>query len=232
MLYLIGGLALFLLGWWGLSRLSTANVAVLAKRLRHGVGVVALAASVAFAVRGLMGYAMPLAMLGIWLLTGSTGLPWGSFPGRGVPSSGNTSRIETDHLEMELDHDTGAMRGRVLKGVFAGRQIERLAPAELAILWRDCQFADPKSAQLIEAWLDRTHPTWREDMARAEAEPGAGGIMTRDEAYEILGLRPSASADEIRRAHRELMKRMHPDAGGSGYLASKINEAKDVLLGK
>jgi hypothetical protein len=232
MLYLIGGFALFLLGWWGLSRLSTANLAVLAKRLRYGGGIVALALSVAFAVRGMMGYAMPLAMLGIWLLTGSTGLPWGSFPGRGIPSSGNTSRIETDHLEMELDHDTGAMRGRVRKGVFAGRPIERLAPAELAILWRDCQFSDPKSAQLIEAWLDRSHPTWREDMARAEAEHGAGGIMTRDEAYEILGLRPGASADEIRRAHRELMKRMHPDAGGSGYLASKINEAKDLLLGK
>ncbi len=232
MLYLIAGLGALLLGWWGLSRLKTANVAVLARQMRTGFGVIALAVAVGFAVRGMMGYAMPAAMLGIWLMTGSTGLPWGSFPGRGVPSSGNTSRIVTDHLEMELDHDTGAMRGRVLKGVFAGRPIERLAPAELALLWRDCQFADPKSAQLIQTWLDRTHPTWREDMARAEAEPGAGGIMTREEAFEILGLKPGASPDNIRRAHRDLMKRMHPDAGGSGYLAAKINEAKDVLLGK
>ena len=76
------------------------------------------------------------------------------------------------------------------------------------------------------------HPTWREDMARAEAEPGAGGVMTRQEAYEILGLSPGAAPEDIRRAHRDLMKRMHPDAGGSSYLASKINEAKDVLLGK
>ena len=105
-------------------------------------------------------------------------------------------------------------------------------PAELAMLWRDCRFADPKSAQLIEAWLDRTHPTWREDMARAESEPGAGGIMTRDEAYEILGLAPGAGAEDIRRAHRDLMKKLHPDDGGSGYLAAKINEAKDVLSGK
>jgi hypothetical protein len=174
---------------------------------------------------------MPLAMLGIWLISGQSGGPWGSLPGTG-PTGGQTSRIVTNHLEMELDHDTGAMRGRVLKGVFAGRPIERLAPAELALLWRDCQFSDPKSAQLIEAWLDRMHPTWREDMARAEAEPGPGGIMTREEAYEILGLGPGASPEDIRRAHRDLMKRMHPDAGGSSYLAAKINEAKDVLLGK
>jgi DnaJ domain len=119
-----------------------------------------------------------------------------------------------------------------LKGVFAGRTIERLAPAELALLWRDCRFVDPKSAQLVEAYLDRAHPTWREDMARAENEPGAGGIMTRAEAYEILGLKAGASDEEVRRAHRELMKKLHPDLGGSDYLASKINEAKDLLLGK
>jgi hypothetical protein len=189
--------------------------------------------AVAAALRGMLSYALPAAMLGVWLLSGNKGLPWGGWTAGGGgsgPQSGNQSRIVTDHLEMELDHYTGAMRGRVLKGVFAGRPIERLAPAELALLWRDCRFTDPQSAQLIEAWLDRTHPTWREDMARAEAEPGPGGIMTRDEALEILGLAPGANPEDIRRAHRDLMKRMHPDAGGSGYLAAKINEAKDVLL--
>lgn len=229
MLYLLAAIVIAGLGFWALGRFKTANVQVLAQRIRQGAGIVALGGAVAFALRGMLAYAMPAAMLGIWLLSGNKGLPWGN---AGRPVSGNSSRIETEHLEMELDHDTGAMRGRVLKGVFAGRTIERLAPAELALLWRDCRFADPQSAQLIEAWLDRTHPTWREDMARAEASPGAGGIMTRDEAYEILGLKRGASADEIRKAHRDLMKRMHPDAGGSDYLASKINEAKEVLLGK
>lgn len=227
MVYILAALALVGLGFWALGRFKRANVVALAKRLRMGAGIAAGVLAVAATLRGLIGYAMPLATLSIWLLAGGKGLPWSQ---SGQPAGGNASRIVTDHLEMELDHDSGAMRGRVLKGIFAGRAIERLAPAELALLWRDCRFEDPKSAQLIETWLDRTHPSWREDMARAESSPGAGGIMTRDEAYEILGLKRGATDDDIRKAHRDLMKRMHPDAGGSGYLAAKINEAKDVLL--
>ena len=232
MLYFLAGFGVLVLAVWGLNGFKKANPAALARQVRIIGGSFALVAAVAMGVRGALGYAMPLAMFGIWLLSGQGQSPWGSLPGMGRPAGRQTSSIVTDHLEMELDHDSGAMRGRVLRGVFAGRPIEHLAPAELAMLWRDCRFADPKSAQLIEAWLDRTHPTWREDMARAESEPGAGGIMTRDEAYEILGLAPGAGAEDIRRAHRDLMKKLHPDAGGSGYLAAKINEAKDVLSGK
>ena len=234
MAYILAGIGAALLALWGLQRFKTANVTALARWLGPAAGWVAVALAVPLALRGMLAYALTLAMLGSWLITGKRGLPWGRWwpGGTGQPSGGQASKVVTDHLEMVLDHDTGAMRGRVLKGVFAGRPIERLAPAELALLWRDCRFSDPKSAQLIEVWLDRTHPTWREDMARAEGEPGAGGIMTRTEAFGILGLADGASDDDIRRAHRELIKRMHPDAGGSSYLAAKINEAKDLLLKK
>ena len=94
---------------------------------------------------------------------------------------GQTSRIATDHLEMELDHDTGEMRGRVLKGLFRGRDIASLSPTDMALLWQDCRHTDIQSAQLLEAYLDRIHPTWREDMARGESDMSRGpdGRMRR-----------------------------------------------------
>jgi len=209
-----------------------ANPATMARHMRQAGGAAALAGALILLMRGLASYAMPLMMLGTWLLSGAKAANWRRwFPTGGAAGGSQTTSIKTDHLEMELDHDTGAMRGRVIKGLFRGRDIEAMAPAELALLWQDCRFADPQSAQLLEAYLDRRHATWREDMARAEGTPGAGGIMTKEEAFEVLGLKPGASAEEVRAAHRDLMLRMHPDRGGSTYLAAKINQAKDVLLG-
>ena len=210
-----------------------ANPQVLVRQLRVGAGVAALAGAGFLVFRGLVGYAMSLAALGSWLLWGTGGLPWGGFPGGAQRSPGKTSRVVTDHLEVELDHDTGAIRGHVRKGTFAGRELEGLAPLEMAQLWQDCRFADPQSAQILEAYLDRVHPTWREDLSRAEEgndRASPAGKMTREQALDILGLKPGASEEEIRRAHRELMMRVHPDHGGSTFLAAKLNEAKDVLL--
>lgn len=232
MLYFLLGLGILLLALIVLNSFKQANAAAFAQQVRVVAGCVVLAGAAFLGPYGMLGLAMPLAMLGYWLLFGSKLPPWAYVPGTGNTGAGQTSRIVTDHLEMVLDHETGAMHGRVLKGVFKSRSIERLAPAELALLWRDCRFADPKSAQLIEAWLDRAHSSWREDMARAEGEKGAGGITTREEALEILGLKPGANEDDIRKAHRELIMKLHPDRGGSDYLARKINEAKDLLLGR
>ncbi|MEM8972514.1 MAG: DnaJ domain-containing protein [Pseudomonadota bacterium] len=204
---------------------ATANAGQVARQLRLAAGTILLAIAAALAVRGALGYAIPLAMYAFWLLFRRQPSLSPQSPG------GQTSQVRTAHLEMELDIDSGAMRGTVLKGVFAGRDIESMAPAELALLWQDCRFEDPQSAQLLEAYLDRIHPTWREDMARAEGEDGAGGRMTIEEARDILGVKSNATHDDIRRAHRELMKKLHPDRGGSSYLATKINEAKDLLLG-
>ena len=233
MQFLLLGLAALLLFLIAARAYTMANPQVLVRQLRIGAGVAALAGAGFLVFRGLIGYAMSMAALGSWLLWGTGGLPWGGFPSSPTKSQGQTSRVVTDHLEVELDHDTGAIRGQVRKGTFAGRELEGLAPLEMAQLWQDCRFADPQSAQILEVYLDRVHPTWREDLSRREGEDGAGtssGKMTREQALEVLGLKPGASEDDIRRAHRELMMKVHPDHGGSTFLAAKLNEAKDVLL--
>jgi hypothetical protein len=233
MQFLLLGLVALVLFLIAARAYTLANPAVLVRQLRIGAGVAALAGAGFLVFRGLVGYAMSLAALGSWLLWGTGGLPWGGFPGRAQKSPGQASRVVTEHLEVELDHDTGAISGQVRKGTFAGRELETLSPLEMAQLWLGCRFADPQSAQILEAYLDRVHPSWREDLSRSGGaeDTAQSGKMTREQALDILGLEPGASADDIRRAHRELMKKVHPDHGGSTFLAAKLNEAKDVLLG-
>ncbi len=234
MQYLLLGLLALGLGLVAVRMFNRANPAVMALRMRQAGAVVAFGLAIVLMARGSLAYAFPVAALGWWLLDGARGVNWGGgWPG-GKSAGGQTSRVVTDHLEMELDHRTGAMRGRILKGFFAGRQIDDLKPVELAHLWQDCRYVDPASAQLVEAFLDQVHPTWREDMARSEQEQprGPDGRMSAEEALDILGLKPGADEATIRQAHRDLMLKLHPDRGGSTYLAAKINEAKETLLDK
>lgn len=228
--FLLGVTALFV-GLLALTGLARADIAALARQLRFGCGVAALTAAGVLVLRGAVTYALPLATLGAWLLWGHGGASAMGWPGQ-AGAQGRRSRVTTAHLEMELDHETGAMRGRVVAGRFKDRDIETLTPAELARLWQEVNFNDPASAQLVEAYLDRTHPSWREDLARETTAPRADGAMSRAEAYGILGLQPGASESDIRRAHRELMQKVHPDHGGSDYLAARINAAKETLLGR
>jgi hypothetical protein len=226
MQYLLLGMVALLLLLLATRAYTLANPQMLARQLRIAAGVAALAGAGLLVMRGMVGYGMSLAALGSWLL-------WGT-AGAGAPvqqTGGQVSRIATAHLEVELDHDSGAISGRVLKGSFAGRDLQELTPAETARLWEDCRFVDPQSAQILEAYLDRRHPNWREDFARAEGkESPTGATMTRAQALQVLGLEEGAGEEEIRRAHRELMLKLHPDRGGSSYLAAQINAAKEVLL--
>jgi DnaJ domain len=233
MQFFLLGLAALLLTLLVLRGFTMANPHVLVGQLRVGVGIAALVGAGFLVLRGLVGYAVSLAALGSWLLWGQGVAPWGS-GGGAQRSPGQTSRVATEHLEVELDHDTGEMRGRVRKGSFAGRTLDELSPIDVAQLWRDCRFADPQSTRILEAYLDRAHPSWREDLARQEGETAArpAGKMSRAQALEILGLPADAGDEDVRRAHRELMLKLHPDRGGSTSLAAQINEAKDVLLGK
>jgi hypothetical protein len=227
MQFLLLGLAVLVLALFVLTGFTRANPAAMARQMRLAGGALALGAAAIFLVRGAAGPASLLGILGAWLLGWSGTAPSGPTQ----KSSGQQSTVTTEHLSMELDHDTGAMSGRVLKGMFAGRDLDTLKPAEVALLWHDCRFIDPQSAQLLETYLDRIHPTWREDVSRGESAMRDGdGRMQPEDALNILGLKPGASDEEIRRAHRDLMLKLHPDRGGSTYLAAQVNEAKDVLL--
>jgi hypothetical protein len=230
MQYFLLGLAVLVLALLAMGGFTRANPAVMARQMRLAGGALALGAATLLLVRGLAGPAALLGALGSWLLGWNGNTPrWGG--GSSGKTSGQTSTVMTEHLEMELDHDTGTTTGKVLKGMFAGRDLDSLKPAEVALLWHDCRFVDPQSAQLLEAYLERVHPTWRDDVARGErAMRDHDGRMQPAEAYEILGLRPGATEEDIRRAHRDLMLKLHPDRGGSTYLAAQVNEAKDVLL--
>lgn len=155
----------------------------------------------------------------------------------GTPS-GDVSQVETRYVRMRLNHDNGEIDGMVIDGRFKGAQLTELSVDQLIELLHECRLNDEESAQLVQAFLDNVHgEAWRERAGSAgdnqgTQSPPTGGAMTPDEAHEILGLQPGASREDIIAAHRRLMQKLHPDRGGSGYLAAKINQAKDMLLGK
>jgi hypothetical protein len=232
MLYLVGGFAV-LGGFLLLVHVFVnADAARLARNLKWaGIAVAALAVVALVLLppaRELAALLLPLAM----------SIPLLSRLRRLVdryrnPTGPRTSEAQTEFLRMTLDLDTGSMSGTVLRGRFAGMRIEELALADLLALLRECRAEDEKAARLVEAYLDRLHPDWQEAMAGGSGgAPAPSGGMTEDEARAILGLAPGASAAEIKEAHHRLMIRLHPDHGGSDYLATQINRARDVLLGR
>jgi hypothetical protein len=235
----LAGLAALLILIFGARLLASANPQTLALVLRKGAGVALLLIAAFLVARGALPLAIPLAVLGLALL----GMPVGSWFGRGGlfgsadKSPGQKSQVRTEALEMELDHDSGRMEGRCLKGRFTGRTLSSLSDEELLVLLDELRGSDEQGAALIEAYLDRRTQGRREgpgDTARAEARAPRGGKvrMSQDEALAVLGLAKGASEEDIRAAHRKLMMKLHPDQGGSTYLAARINEAKDVLLGR
>jgi hypothetical protein len=231
MLYLLGGFAV-LSGFLMLVYLFVnADPARLARGLKVTGVVIAILAVATLAISGrLAALLMPLAMLMPLLIRVRSVLDRYR-----PPSGGQTSTVATPFLRMTLDHDTGSMTGTVLRGNFSGMRIEELGSADLLALLRECRAEDEEGARLLEAYLDRIHPDWRDELAGGRAS-GSGGArpsssdMTVEEAYAILGLAPGADAEAIREAHRRLMVKLHPDHGGSDYLATKINRARDVLL--
>lgn len=178
--------------------------------------------------------AIGIPLFGLGLAVWRRRRPVGPIGQAGSPSQ-SQSQVRSRFLAMNLDHDTGELDGDVISGRFEGRALASLADADLRALHAEIG-SDRESLRLLEAYLDRRLPGWRDDAQAREGDglgsaPGSGS-MTEEQAYEILGLEPGATAAEIGEAHRRLMKRVHPDHGGSHFLAARINEAKAVLIAR
>ena len=217
-------------GWWLIRSFANAQPAQVRGLMRKVAGGALMIFSGFLALRGGMNIAMPLFMLGLGLLGQQmifpNGLPWQ----RKTP--GQRSRVATGLVAMELDHDSGQMDGEILRGPLKGRKLASLSLDEMRAFHALCAGTGDQSRALLEAWIERSRPEWRAQWngQQESGSPSGSAKMTRKEALAILGLPVGASPNDIRAAHRRLMKAAHPDLGGSDYLAAKINEAKEFLL--
>ena len=155
-----------------------------------------------------------------------------SMRAQSAASQGQTSTVETELLRMRLAHDSGDLQGEVLKGKYEGWHLADMNRQQLEELMAYCRQHGTDSAQLLDSYLQQRFPG---EAPFGEQDPGDGGgdsgSMSRSEALAILGLAEDASREDIVSAHRQLMQKLHPDRGGNDYLAAKINQAKDFLLG-
>ena len=236
--YYILGVALLVGGFLAIRWFISAQPAQVLKALRWALIVTAVIVGLfmVFAGRHVLLFFLLPALLPFLM---RSRMLWRRAKAAAGPSPGQTSVVTTRFIRMVLDHDSGEMSGEILEGAFAGRQLVQMDEAELAALWRECRATDGQSAAVLEAYLDRAlGEAWREAAGAGPGGETAGGPpdgpggMSREDAYEILGIEPGASDSDIREAHRRLMQKVHPDHGGSNYLAAKINRAKELLLGE
>ena len=233
---LIAGIVAVVVLYLLLQMFRAANPVVLARAIKIAGGVLSLAVAAYTGLRGELAVAIPLGIFGAGLLGWSPFGPGGFSNIGGIfggtqRSSGQASRVRSQFLEMTLDHDSGELSGRIVDGPNAGRSLDEFDLPQLLAM---AAAFDAESVALLESYLDRRFPAWRQnaqgDTAGGQRRTAASGKMTDEEAYQILGLQPGAGRDDITRAHRTLMKKLHPDQGGSTYLAARVNEAKDTLL--
>jgi len=227
MIYAIGVLLVLLLAMFFVVAFLKSDAAKLARTVRSAGPFVVALIGVALLVRSPAVGGMVLTWALAWFGASRIG------SSRKPKTPGKRSSVRTAALEMELDHDTGVLDGLVLAGRHEQRKLGSMTLRELREVMEDLR-DDPESRQLLETYLDGRFPIWREHTKPNDGDgkgvaPGSGA-MTKQEAYKVLGLEAGATPADIRKAHRRLMQRLHPDLGGTSFLAARINEAKDVLL--
>ncbi len=226
---LAGIIAIALLVWLAKSYIKS-DPTLLARYGRRAGGIVCFAVGALLLLKGRIDVAIMLGGIGAWLWGIRLPiLPW--YMPAGQPET--VQRQSTSAVEIYPDL-AGKMDGRVLNGPFAGRGFSSLSDAEHTALMADLAVRDPAGARLFQTYLDRRAAGWcetvNENAGARQGGQGGSSAMTEKEAYDVLGLKIGAGEEEIRQAHRALMKKLHPDQGGSTYLATRVNMAKDVLL--
>jgi hypothetical protein len=204
--------------WVGLALFAFGAIAILRIRLSppQQLAAAVLAAAVGFALARQFALALPVAAIGVGL--------WRRAAAGAIPRRDARSSVESPALRMTLDHATGRIDGEVTAGSMRGARLSKLSTTELQSLAAEFETAgDEESLALLLAYLDRR------STERAASPPPGQPPMTEAEAYRVLGLAPGASLEEVRTAYRRLMKRVHPDLGGSSALAALLNAAKEIL---
>ena len=229
---LVIGLILLFILLQAIKQFGRMDAATAARIIRHGGGVLGMIGALLLLLRGRFGLAATVAGMMAnfagWKTMGGASTPFRDVGGGA--RQGRASAARSAMLEMRLDHATGEMTGTILAGAYGGRAVETLSRPELVALRQELARDDPDGVSLLEAYLDRRFAGWREaDQGQGQGR-GGSGAMSRREALEVLGLVEGAAAADIVRAHRTLMKKFHPDHGGSTTLAARVNQAKDVLM--
>jgi hypothetical protein len=232
LLWLGGGVLAAVLLYAGLRWFANARAGDIAHALRTFAAVFSALASTGLIFAGRFGFAVITLAATVVAIRSLVVAGRAPSPAGGAGAA-DEARVETDLLGMRLDRRTGRIDGTVRRGPHAGKPLGRLGLPALLELLDTARHDDPPSVDLLEAYLDRREPDWRR-AARAGSGLGAppGAAMDEATALGILGLAAGASTEEVKAAHRRLMAKLHPDHGGSTYLASQINQAKDFLLGR
>lgn len=149
------------------------------------------------------------------------------------------STVTTFYLKMTLSHTTGEIDGHVLKGSLTGHKLSDLNEDQLRTLLSEITQEDEDGLTLLNTYLQQRFGeqveerfTQQHNQQQSSSRRSDTSRMSTAEAREILGVSANATAEEISRAYRKLMQKLHPDRGGNAYLAAKVNCAKDTLLKK
>jgi hypothetical protein len=140
------------------------------------------------------------------------------------------SSMQTRFLSLQINLLSGELQGEVLEGGYRGEKLQSMTIVQLCELLQECQQQDRESAALLIAYMQRMHPDWKPDTEKGSHYTADTSAMSEQQARDVLGVSESATKPEIIKAHKRLMQKLHPDRGGSDYLAVQINKAKEVLL--